>query len=91
LALGDRGEEASEGGAEIAGGQKAAGKVIGDVLAGGLASEGFGRRRCDGEKQVPRCSRDDTGALGASPDPESPTPETEPEPEPAPAPTPAAA
>ncbi len=39
--LSDSGEEASEGGAEIAGGQKAAGKVIGDVLAGGLASKGL--------------------------------------------------
>ena len=34
-------EEASEGGAEIAGGHIAAGKVIGDVLAGGLASKGL--------------------------------------------------
>ena len=41
LALGDSGEEASEGGAEIAGGHEAAGKVIGDVLAGGLASKGL--------------------------------------------------
>jgi hypothetical protein len=41
LALGDAGEEASEGGAEIASGQIAAGKVIGDLLAGGLASEGL--------------------------------------------------
>src|SRR5229473_8077316 len=41
LTLGDGGEEASEGGAEIAGGHKAAGKVIGDVLAGGLASKGL--------------------------------------------------
>jgi len=42
LALGDGGEEASEGGAEIAGGEIAAGKVIGDILAGFLASEGSG-------------------------------------------------
>src|SRR5216684_7623621 len=41
LTLGDGGEEASEGGAEIAGGQIAAGKVIGDILAGFLASEGL--------------------------------------------------
>src|SRR6266849_4070563 len=41
LTLGDSGEEASEGGAEIAGGYKAAGKVIGDVLAGFLASKGL--------------------------------------------------
>ncbi len=41
LALGDSGEEASEGGAEIAGGHIAAGKVIGDLLAGLLASEGL--------------------------------------------------
>src|SRR5258708_40346873 len=41
LTLGDSGEEASEGGAEIAGGHEAAGKVIGDVLAGGLASKGL--------------------------------------------------
>ncbi len=65
LALGDSGEEASEGGAKIAGGYKAAGQVIGDLLARGLASKGLGRRGCDGEKQVPRCSRDDTGALAA--------------------------
>jgi hypothetical protein len=41
LALGDCGEEASEGGAEIAGGEEAAGKVIGDILAGGFAVEGL--------------------------------------------------
>ncbi len=41
LTLGDSGEEASEGGAEIAGGHIAAGKVIGDILAGLLASEGL--------------------------------------------------
>lgn len=41
LAEGDGGEEATEGGAEIAGGDKAAGKVIGDVLAGGFASKGL--------------------------------------------------
>jgi len=41
VTLGDSGEEASEGGAEIAGGHKAAGKVIGDLLAGGLASKGL--------------------------------------------------
>ena len=51
-------------GHECAGGHEAAGKVIGDVLAGGFASKGLGRRGCDGEKQVPRCSREDTGALG---------------------------
>ncbi len=39
LALGDSGEEASQGGAEIAGGHIAAGKVIGDILAGLLASK----------------------------------------------------
>ena len=39
LTLGDSGEEASEGGAEIAGGHEAAGKVIGDVLAGFLAGK----------------------------------------------------
>jgi hypothetical protein len=42
LALGYGGEEASEGGAEIAGGEIAAGQVIGDVFAGFLASEGLG-------------------------------------------------
>ncbi len=41
VTLGDGGEEASEGGTEIAGGHKGAGKVIGDVLAGGLAGEGL--------------------------------------------------
>src|SRR5258707_15006244 len=41
LTLGDGGKEASEGGAEIAGGHIAAGKVIGDILAGLLASEGL--------------------------------------------------
>jgi hypothetical protein len=41
VALGDGGEEASEGGGEIAGGHEAARKVIGDVLAGTLASEGL--------------------------------------------------
>src|SRR5229473_4996718 len=41
LTLGDSGEEASECGAEIAGGHIAAGKVIGDILAGGLASKGL--------------------------------------------------
>jgi hypothetical protein len=39
--LGDGGEEASEGRAEIAGGQIVAGKVVGDIPAGGLASEGL--------------------------------------------------
>ncbi len=39
VTLGDSGEEASEGGAEIAGGHEAAGKVIGDVLAGFLAGK----------------------------------------------------
>ncbi len=42
LTLGDSGEEASQGGAEIAGGHIAAGKVIGDILAGFLASESLG-------------------------------------------------
>jgi hypothetical protein len=42
LALGYGGEEASESGSEIAGGHEAAGKVIGDVLAGGFASKGLG-------------------------------------------------
>jgi len=41
LTLGDSGEEVSEGGGEIAGGHIAAGKVIGDILAGLLASEGL--------------------------------------------------
>jgi len=41
LALGYGGEEASEGGAEIAGGDEGAGKVIGDVFAGGFGSEGL--------------------------------------------------
>ena len=41
LALGDGREEASEGGGEIAGGREASGEVIGDVLAGFLASEGL--------------------------------------------------
>ena len=41
LAEGDGGEEASESGTEIAGGQEVAGQVIGDVFAGGLASEGL--------------------------------------------------
>src|SRR6266446_7116249 len=41
LTLGDGGEEASQGGAEIAGGHIAAGKVIGDIIAGLLASEGL--------------------------------------------------
>ena len=41
VTLSDSGEEASEGGAEIAGGHEAAGKVIGDILAGGLAGEGL--------------------------------------------------
>ena len=41
LALGYGGEEASEGGAEVAGGHVAAGKVIGDVLAGFLARKGL--------------------------------------------------
>src|SRR5216684_2332711 len=69
LTLGDRGEEASEGGAEIAGGHIAAGKVIGDILAGGLASKGLWKAWLHGEKQVPsdkvgicdRCTREDTG------------------------------
>ena len=65
LTLGDSGEEASEGGAEIAGGHIAAGKVIGDILAGGFATKGLGRRGYNGEKQVPRCPRDDTQALAA--------------------------
>jgi hypothetical protein len=42
LTLGDSGEETSEGRAEIAGGQIVAGKVVGDIPAGGLASEGLG-------------------------------------------------
>ena len=42
LALGDGGEEASQGGAEIAGGHVAARKVVGDILASPLASEGLG-------------------------------------------------
>jgi hypothetical protein len=41
LALGDSGEEAPQGGAEIASGDIASGKVIGDILAGFLASEGL--------------------------------------------------
>src|SRR5229473_4732677 len=41
VALGDGGEEASEGGGEVAGGHEAAGKVIGDVLAGFPAGEGL--------------------------------------------------
>jgi len=41
LTLGYSGEEASEGGAEIAGGREAAGQVIGDILAGLPASEGL--------------------------------------------------
>jgi hypothetical protein len=41
LALGDSGQEASQGGAEIASGHIAAGEVIGDILAGGLASKGL--------------------------------------------------
>ena len=40
-ALGYGGEEAAEGGAEIAGGHVAGGKVIGDVFADGLAPEGL--------------------------------------------------
>jgi len=40
--LGYGGEEASEGGAEIAGGDEGARKVIGDVFAGGFGSEGLG-------------------------------------------------
>ena len=39
LTLGDGGEEASESGAEVAGGHEAAGKVIGDILAGFFARE----------------------------------------------------
>ena len=39
MALGDCGEEASQGGAETAGGHIAAGKMIGDILAGFLASK----------------------------------------------------
>jgi hypothetical protein len=35
------GEEASEGGAEIAGGHVAGGEVIGDVLAGGCTTKGL--------------------------------------------------
>jgi len=42
VALGDGGEEASEGGAEITGGDKAAGEVKGDVPAGLFADEGLG-------------------------------------------------
>jgi hypothetical protein len=41
LALGNSGEEASQGGAEIAGGHIAAGKVICDILASLLAGEGL--------------------------------------------------
>ena len=41
LTLGDSGEEASEGGVEIAGGHIAAGKVIGDLLARFLARKGL--------------------------------------------------
>ena len=41
LALGYSREEASESGAEVAGGHEAAGKVIGDVLAGGFARKGL--------------------------------------------------
>ncbi len=41
VTLGDSGEEASEGGVEIAGGHIAAGKVIGDVLASVLGSKGL--------------------------------------------------
>src|SRR6202045_2651509 len=41
LALGYGGEEASESGAEVAGGHEAAGEVIGDILAGFLAGEGL--------------------------------------------------
>ena len=41
MTLRDSGEEASEGGVEIAGGHIVAGKVIGDVLAGGFGSEGL--------------------------------------------------
>jgi len=41
LTLGDGGEEASEGGAEIAGGHIVAGKVIGDVLTGGFGGKGL--------------------------------------------------
>ncbi len=39
--MGDGGKEASEGGAEIAGGHVHAGKVIGDILAGFFAGEGL--------------------------------------------------
>ena len=41
LALGDGGEEAPESGTEVAGGQKGAGKMIGDLLSGGEASHGL--------------------------------------------------
>jgi len=41
LAEGDGGEEASEGGSEIAGGQEAAGQVIGDVFSSGFAGKGL--------------------------------------------------
>jgi hypothetical protein len=42
LALGYGGKEATEGVAEIAGGDVVAGKVIGDVFAGFFAREGLG-------------------------------------------------
>jgi hypothetical protein len=41
MTLGDGGEEASESGAEIAGGQEAPGKVIGNILAGFVAGQGL--------------------------------------------------
>src|ERR1700731_1898479 len=41
LTLGYGGEEASESGAEVAGGHETAGKVIGDVLACFFGSEGL--------------------------------------------------
>jgi hypothetical protein len=41
LALSDGGEEASEGGAEIAGGDVAVGEMAGDVLAGLVAGKGL--------------------------------------------------
>jgi hypothetical protein len=41
LALSHGGEEAAESGTEIAGGEIVAGKVVGDILASSLASEGL--------------------------------------------------
>src|SRR6266852_9949330 len=65
LALGDSGEEASEGGAEIASGHIAAGKVIGDILAGGLACTGLGRRGYTAKsRSLPTRSESAIAALG---------------------------